>query len=56
MFGIEGIEIYFPKAYVDQSEYCNLLLIQKYLRTLAKESTPKDLANFNYHLLMQVRM
>lgn len=23
MFGIEGVEIYFPKTYVDQKEYCN---------------------------------
>lgn len=22
MFGIEGVEIYFPKTYVDQAEYC----------------------------------
>jgi 3-hydroxy-3-methylglutaryl CoA synthase len=30
MFGIEGIEIYFPKSYVDQSEYCKLV---NYLET-----------------------
>lgn len=27
MFGIEGIEIYFPKTYVDQTEYCNKMIL-----------------------------
>lgn len=25
MFGIEGVEIYFPKTYVDQQDYCTCL-------------------------------
>lgn len=25
MFGIEGIELYFPKTYVDQADYCKCI-------------------------------
>lgn len=56
MFGIEGIEIYFPKTYVDQSEYCNFMLTQKLLRMPEKESILKGLANSNYRSLMRVKM
>lgn len=41
MFGIEGIEIYFPKTYVAQEEYCTYIMTQRATKTQAKASTPK---------------
>lgn len=38
MFGIEGIELYFPKTYVDQSDYCKLI---PNLETFKKAGTGK---------------
>lgn len=38
MFGIEGIELYFPKTYVDQSDYCNSII---HAETYKKAGTGK---------------
>lgn len=41
-FGIEAIEIYFPRTFVDQKDLCILLFTQKNMQESQRANTPKD--------------
>jgi 3-hydroxy-3-methylglutaryl CoA synthase len=40
-FGIEAVEIYFPKTFVDQNDLCNLYITQKNMQESLKASIPR---------------
>lgn len=56
MFGIEGVEIYFPKTYVDQAEYGSESLTKRNIKGRVQESTPMDWDSSNYPLLINGKM
>jgi hypothetical protein len=45
--GIEAIEFYAPKTFVDQTDLGTFELIQNATTVSVRESTPKDWDNFN---------
>ena len=52
-FGIEAIEFYAPKTYVDQAEYGTSSLKQNNTPMSPKGNTRKDWDNFNFPLLLK---
>ena len=55
-FGIEALQFYAPKTFVDQTEFGTFFFIQNSLMQSLRVNTPKDLDNFNYPLPHRLKM